>query len=196
MQTVLLLVLSYLVGAIPFAFILTRWFLDIDIREEGSGNVGSTNVLRTAGRQIALASFTGDVLKGVLAAWLGMHFGGEVLAALCSVAAVIGHCWPVYLGFRGGKGVATSAGIILYLFPQGVLISLVVFVIIVAISRYVSLASISVAALLPFLMWVFHKPSAILVMGAIMAALVIFQHRDNIKRLLDGSEMKLGKNTV
>lgn len=119
MQTVLLLMVSYLAGAIPFSYIFAHWFLDIDIREEGSGNVGSTNVLRTAGKQVALASFTGDVLKGILAAWLGMHFGGELLAALCSVAAVIGHCWPVYLGFKGGKGVATSAGIVLYLFPQG-----------------------------------------------------------------------------
>lgn len=195
MQTVLLLMVSYLAGAIPFSYIFAHWFLDIDIREEGSGNVGSTNVLRTAGKQVALASFTGDVLKGILAAWLGMHFGGELLAALCSVAAVIGHCWPVYLGFKGGKGVATSAGIVLYLFPQGALISLVIFIIVVAISRYVSLGSILVAALLPFWMALYHKPLAILVMGAVMAGLVIYKHWENIKRLLSGSEMKIGKTT-
>lgn len=193
MQTILLLVvLSYLIGAIPFSYIFTRLFTGIDIREKGSGNVGSTNVLRTVGLKVALASFAGDVMKGVLAAWLGMHFGGYTLAAACSVAAVTGHCWPVFLKFRGGKGVATSAGIVLFLFPQAVLLILI-FIIIVALSRYVSFGSICVAALLPLLLFIFHKPLALLVMGFIMAALVIFQHRENIKRILNGTEGKIGK---
>ncbi len=193
MQEILLLVLSYLIGAIPFSYIFTRLFTGIDIREKGSGNVGSTNVLRTVGIPVALASFSGDILKGVLAAWLGFHFGGYTLAAICSVAAIVGHCWPVFLGFRGGKGVATSAGIILFLVPKAFIILFFCFIIIVALSRYVSLGSICGAASFPFICLILHKPASLVLMSLIMALLVIFQHRENIKRIRNGTEGKIGK---
>lgn len=193
MREAIVLILSYLVGSIPFAYIFTRLWTGTDIREKGSGNVGSTNVLRTVGKGVALAAFAGDLLKGVFAAWIGFNYGGYNLAAVCSVAAVIGHCWPVFLGFRGGKGVATSAGIVLFLAPQVFAVLIILFIIIVALSRYVSLGSVLIAALLPLALFLFHKPSAIILMSLIMALLVIFRHRENIKRLSNGTEGKIGK---
>lgn len=185
--------LCYLLGAIPFSYIFVRLLKGYDIRQHGSGNVGSTNALRTAGKGVALAALTGDLLKGVLAAWLGLHFGGEGLAGICAVAAVLGHCWSVFLGFKGGKGVATSAGIVLYLMPRVFLAIMILFIIIVAISRYVSLASTSVAALLPIIALIFHKPNQLLEMSLVIALLVVFQHRENIGRLRNGTEGKIGR---
>ena len=193
MQEIFLVGVCYLLGAIPFSYISVRMVKGFDIRRHGSGNVGSTNVLRTAGKGVALAALTGDLLKGVLAAWLGLHFGGEILASICATTAVVGHCWSVFLGFRGGKGVATSAGVMLFLMPKVFLVLLIVFIITVAISRYVSLASTSVAALFPLMAYIFYKPDHLLIMSFALAVLVIYQHRENISRLRNGTEGKIGR---
>lgn len=193
MQEFFLVGLCYFLGAIPFSYIFVRMLKGFDIRQQGSGNVGSTNVLRTAGKGVALAALAGDLLKGVLAAWLGLQLGGENLAVICAIAAVAGHCWSIFLSFKGGKGVATTAGITLFLMPKVFLVLMVMFIIIVAISRYVSLASISVAALLPLIAWFFYIPDPIILASLILAGLVIFQHRENIKHLLNGTERKIGQ---
>ena len=192
MEKFIVIIISYLLGAIPFAYIITRTFKGVDIREMGSGNVGTTNALRTAGKRAALAALTGDLLKGFAAAWLGMHFGGVGLAAICSVAAVIGHCWPVFLSFEGGKGAATSAGVILYLMPKVIVVLIIVFILIIVLSRYVSLASISVAVLLPVVAIVFAEPRSYLIMSIILMILVVYKHRENIERLRNGNERKIG----
>lgn len=193
MQEVFWAVLCYLLGSIPFSYIFVRLLKGYDIRKHGSGNVGSTNVLRTSGKWIALAALAGDLLKGVLAAWLGLHFGGEQLACICAIAAVLGHCWSVFLGFKGGKGVATSAGIALFLMTKATIVLLIIFIIIVAVSRYVSLASISVAGLLPLMALIFQKPNQLIIMSIVLAVLVIYQHRENISRLRNGTEGKIGR---
>ncbi|MCX5780620.1 MAG: glycerol-3-phosphate 1-O-acyltransferase PlsY, partial [Firmicutes bacterium] len=154
---------------------------------------GATNVLRTLGIKIALLSLVGDLLKGVLAAWLGLFFGGVGLAALCAIAVVAGHCWPVFLGFRGGKGVATSAGVILLLMPLIGLIMAVTFVTVIAVSRFVSLGSVCAAVLFPILILVMKEPWQYLMMGLVMVAMVLFRHRTNIERLRQGTERKIGE---
>lgn len=193
MQEIFLVGVCYLLGAIPFSYLFVRILKGFDIRKHGSGNVGSTNVLRTAGKGVAVAALTGDLMKGVLAAWLGLHFGGEILAAICAAAAVIGHCWSPFLGFKGGKGVATSAGVMLFLMPKVFLALLILFIIIVVISRYVSLASTSVALLFPLMAYIFYKPNYLLIMSFTLAVLVIYQHRENISRLCNGTEGKIGR---
>ena len=186
-----LILLCYIIGAIPFSYLvsLTK---GVDIRTRGSGNVGATNVLRTLGPAAAAAALIADVFKGIVAAWIGSMTGSEWMIAGCALAAVIGHCYSVFLRFAGGKGVATSAGIIIYLLPRELLILLVVFVVLVALLRYVSLGSITVAALFPILTLIMREPAALIVMSLLMAILVIYQHRENIQRLRSGTEPKLG----
>ncbi len=193
MQEFLLVIGAYFLGDIPFSYLFSRLFGGGDIRKKGSGNVGATNVLRTMGIGVAMAALAGDVGKGMLAAWLGLHFGGSAVAAGCAVAAVIGHCWPAFLGFRGGKGVATSAGVLLVLTPKIVLILLACFVIIIAVSRYVSLGSVSVAAALPVLNLLFVDSLPYIIMSIVLAVLVIYRHRENISRLRNGTESKISK---
>lgn len=193
---ILLVLLSYMVGSIPFSYIFSRYFGGVDIRTKGTGNVGATNVLRSLGVKIAVASLIGDVLKGFAAAWLGNYFGGISLAAICSVAVVVGHCWPLSLGFRGGKGVATAAGIMLALMPLLCLLEALVLVVIAATTRYVSLGSVCAAILFPILVIFTHQPWQYIVMGFILAAIVLFRHRSNIKRLRQGTESKLNQKAI
>ncbi|MDD4802354.1 MAG: glycerol-3-phosphate 1-O-acyltransferase PlsY [Syntrophomonas sp.] len=196
MLKVLLVVICYLIGSIPFSYIFSKVLGGVDIRAKGTGNVGATNVLRTLGVKIAIAALLGDLLKGILATWLGLNFGGEIGAAICGTAVVVGHCWPVFLSFRGGKGVATSAGVLLVLMPQVIIILLLAFIIIIALTRYVSLGSIIGAALLPFILLFMAQPWPYFVMSFILAALVIFQHRGNIKRLRNGMEKKINEKST
>jgi len=191
LKEVSVVLLCYLIGAIPFSYLLSRIFKGVDIRIKGSGNVGATNVLRTSGIAVALAALTGDLLKGILASWIGLSVGGAVLAAICGVAAVIGHCYSIFLGFHGGKGVATAAGIILYLMPDVLLGLFGIFIIITIVSRYVSLASITVAVLLPVLTLLLGKPWPYIISSFFIAALVIYRHKANIRRLKSGNELKI-----
>lgn len=190
---ILAIIAAYLLGSIPFSLLVARLMAGVDIRSQGSGNVGATNVLRTLGTKGAVFALLGDMLKGVAAVLLGLLISGEGLAAVCGVSAIIGHCYPVFLGFKGGKGVATSAGIILFLMPKIVIILLIVFLIIVFLSRYVSLASITIAILFPVLAISYGYNNAYILMSLIMAIIVVFKHRENIKRLRDGNENKVGQ---
>lgn len=191
MYSVALIILCYLIGAIPFSYLVSQ-LKGVDIRTRGSGNVGATNVLRTLGPALGAAALWGDFLKGLAAAWIGTMAGGEWLMVGCALAAVLGHCYSVFLRFRGGKGMATSAGIVLYLLPKMFLIMLVVFVVVVALLRYVSLGSITVAILFPILTLVMNEPHELLVFSVLLAALVVYRHSENIDRLRKGTESKLG----
>lgn len=192
----LLVLLSYLVGSIPFSYIFSRFLGGVDIRTKGTGNIGATNVLRSVGTKVAIASLAGDLVKGLLAAWWGSYFGGPGLAAVCSVAVVVGHCWPIFLRFRGGKGVATAAGVIFILFPLVGLLAALIFFTVVGVSRYVSLASVSTALAFPFLVLLTDQPWQYVVMAVIIAVIVVYRHRSNIERLRQGTEAKVSEKAL
>ena len=191
---------AYLVGAVPVGWLVARAFGMRDIRRHGSGNIGATNVLRTVGRLPAIVTLFGDVLKGYLAVMLAARLTEHdtVAMALASVAAVVGNCWSVFLGFRGGKGVATGLGVFISLAPLAVLCALPFFVIVVAATRYVSLGSVTSAAVLPVCVWLLgnragagDRLAPVTATAVAGAALIIFMHRANIGRLLRGQESKL-----
>jgi glycerol-3-phosphate acyltransferase PlsY len=186
---------AYLIGAIPIGFLVARAFGGMDIRRHGSGNIGATNVARTLGRLPGILTFLGDVAKGYAAIALGRAMLGADSTALaaCGVLAVVGNCWPVYLGFRGGKGVATALGAFLGLMPLATVPAALVWVVSVAISRYVSLASILAALSVPVGALVFRRyPGAFVATAVVVAVIIIVRHRDNIARLLSGTERRLG----
>ena len=134
-----LFLVSYFLGAIPFSYICGKYLGKVDISQRGSGNIGATNVLRSTTTSVAVLALAGDLLKGLLAAWIGLTWGNEVIAAVCGVLVVVGHCFSIFLSFKGGKGVATAAGVILYLMPQIFLVLLAVMILAVLLTRYVSL---------------------------------------------------------
>ena len=188
-------VVAYLIGAIPTGFLIARAFGIGDVRRHGSGTIGATNVLRTAGKTPAILTLVGDVVKGVLA----VVAGGAVAAngpggpAVAAVAAVVGNCWSVFLGFRGGKGVATGLGAMLWLVPLAVLPSAVVFVAVVATTRFVSLGSLLGAVGVPVVALVLRYPRASVVAAAIVALIIVARHHQNIARLRNGTENRLGR---
>lgn len=185
-----LLLASYLIGAIPTGVILTRLVGGEDVRNAGSGNIGATNVYRVAGRTLGVITLIGDCLKGVIPVAVAVSALGLAPnhVSLVALAAFIGHCYPVYLGFKGGKGVATALGIFLVLSPLAVLCALGLFVLILWRWRFISLASISAAAAVPFLVLAFERSSPVFSATLIIAAIVIWRHRSNIERLRSGTE--------
>ena len=191
MQGVLLVLLSYLIGSIPFSYIVSHYMGGVDIRATGSGNVGATNVMRNLGIKVALLAFALDLLKGFAAAWIGLNFGNPWLVLLCPAAAIIGHCYPLFLRFKGGKAVATTAGIVLYLSPWIFIILVLAFLAVVFISRYVSLGSVVIASLLPFMGILFHYDAKIVLLYFLAAVFVLIRHRENIIRLRQGNESKI-----
>jgi len=197
-----LVILGYLIGAIPFGVIVSKLARGIDVREHGSGSMGMTNVMRTVGKRAGAAVFIADVLKGagaVALAWPIIGSTSDTFVWGCAaggVAAVIGHSWPIYVGFRGGRGIATGFGALLVICWPVALISLAVFAIVVSICRYVSLGSILAAttmllSMTPFVVYD-KEPVASIVFASVVAAIVIFRHRGNIKRLRSGTESKVG----
>ncbi|QGP93700.1 Glycerol-3-phosphate acyltransferase [Neomoorella glycerini] len=191
----LALVLAYLIGSIPTAYVVGRYVYGFDIRRRGSGNVGATNALRTMGTFPGLLVLAVDALKGMLAVWLGQAMGGPWLAAITALVAIIGHNWSVFLEFQGGRGVATTAGAVLAMAPPVIFWAALLWVVIVVFTRYVSLGSILAAAVAPFLMLFFHRPWPYILFAFAGATLVIYRHRPNIKRLLAGTEHKLGERS-
>ena len=189
------LVAAYLLGSISFAVVLVRVFRGVDVRHEGSGNAGATNVLRTSGKRLATLTVLLDVGKGTLAVLLMQAVTYDPLwlgAAAC--AAVLGHVFPVWFGFRGGKGVATAVGGFSVLCPLAVLAVVAVFVAVVAATRFVSLGSITAACLLPLAMrLLFHAPDSEVAAASAVTILLIVSHRANIRRLLEGTEQRLGR---
>ena len=187
------LVASYLIGAIPVGFLVARAAGGFDIRGKGSGSIGATNVLRTLGPVPAVLTLLGDVVKGYLAVRVAEVLGPEpVWGAAGALLAVVGNCWPVFLRFRGGKGMATAFGAFLTLVPKAVLPAAVLFIAIVAISRYVSLASIAAVLVLPVGAFVLGYPRASTGAAALAALVILWRHRENIRRLADGKENRLG----
>jgi glycerol-3-phosphate acyltransferase PlsY len=206
---VLIVVAAYLLGSIPSGYVLVRLFRHQDIRQTGSGNIGATNVLRSGGKGLAVATFMMDMLKGCCAVWLGGVLGGllapasapDDMRALAALVAVLGHIFPVWLGFKGGKGVATGFGVFLVASPWAALAAISVFFVVLALSRYVSLASILGAGSFPLFAWWLgrihvcaDRPPFFVAVEIVVALLLIAKHYQNIRRLLAGTESKLGAN--
>jgi glycerol-3-phosphate acyltransferase PlsY len=187
---ILLVIAAYFLGSIPTGLLLGKVF-GVDIRTTGSGNIGATNVYRTLGKKVGVLTLAGDCLKGLIPV-LAMKFLGfpDLWIALAGLAAFLGHVYPVFLGFKGGKGVATALGVFLGISPLAVLLSLVIFLLVVWKWRYVSLASITAAAVVPVFIIVIEHKSIPTLLAVIVASIVIQKHRDNIERLKAGTENK------
>jgi len=207
MNYIIVPAVAYLIGSIPFGYILVRLFKKQDIRATGSGNIGATNVARTA-PGLGIATLVLDALKGFLPVWfIGRYIlisydadvtGGAVLISLAALFAVAGHIFPVWLGFRGGKGVATATGVFLVLCPQAVGLSLLVFLVVLVVTRYVSLASILATACFPLVAYALLKSASwntkpVLLASIVISILIIVKHHENIRRLFSGTENKFGK---
>ena len=194
LTSLLLLTIGYLLGAIPSGYLAGRWLKGIDLRECGSGSTGATNVLRNVGKGPALAVFLIDVGKGALAVLLAKSFGlSDWLQVLAGLAALAGHIWPVWLGFKGGKAVATGLGLFLGLaWPVG-LACFGVFLTTITLFRIVSLSSVVAAISLPLLMAAGTDGTAKLVVALVAMALVIWRHRSNLQRIVAGTEPRLGQ---
>ncbi|OHW62618.1 glycerol-3-phosphate acyltransferase [Andreesenia angusta] len=189
--------IAYLLGNIQTSYLIGRYFKKTDIREHGSGNAGTTNALRVFGKKIAIITLLVDALKGVAAVYIGMNLGGLGLdgGLFAGIAVIVGHNWPFYLKFRGGKGVATSIGVGLAISPLSALISIAIGISIIAKSKYVSLGSIVAITIWPFLNILVRgsfEPK-LFVFGIIMATMSIYKHRENIKRLANKTENRLGQ---
>lgn len=192
---ILALALGYVLGSVSFGIIIPRILGGTrDIRTVGSGNAGTTNVLRTQGKKQALLVLIGDVCKGMLGAWLGaLILPGLWGSAIAGIGTVMGHSFPLYFNLKGGKGVATGVGALLVMSPQIGSIALLVFILVVILTRWVSFGSMLGAASLIPLCWLFEAPIAVVFYSYFMAAFVIWRHRSNIKKLLSGTESKLGE---
>ena len=186
-------ILAYLMGSVTFGMLVPRVMgTASDIRKEGSGNVGATNVLRTQGKLQGALVLLGDILKGVAAALVGLWLAGELGGSIAGVCAMLGHCFPVYFGFKGGKAVATAAGIVFALFPIAMLVLVPVFVGVIAISKMVSAGSLSAACALILCVFVFGASMPVAVFCVVAASLIIWKHEGNIRRIIAGTENKLG----
>lgn len=209
---IITLIIGYLLGSANTSLIVGK-FYGIDIRKHGSGNAGMTNTLRTLGKLPALYVILGDILKGIISCIIGYYIlrdtppelSGSILnvwnigVMAGGIGAILGHNWPVYFGFKGGKGILTTFAVVMFSEPIIGLCLLGVFVVIVAITRYVSLGSILASALFPIVVGVFNKGAAFVIFAAIVAILAISRHYQNILRLISGTESKLGsgkKKTV
>ena len=192
MELLVAIISGYLLGSVSFGIIVTKWLRGVDIRQYGSGNTGMTNVMRTIGKGPAVLVLLGDALKGAVSVGIGLSMGSTVYAVIAGLAAMAGHTYPLFHGFRGGRGVATGFGVILTLTPDVTLIALFIFFAIVFFTRYVSLGSILAASSVPLTMTILEKPLPILLFGVLGAGFVIYRHKENIKRLLNGTEYKIG----
>ena len=183
---------SYLVGSVPNGLLLGKTFWHTDLRQLGSCNIGATNAFRVLGPWPAFCVFLTDAAKGVFGVWLASQTAAPSLWLVAAgIAAIAGHNWSVFLGFKGGRGVATGLGVIAFLVPKVTLIVFAVWALIVWLTRYVSLASIVAAALVPVCMWFLGEEPAVLAFGVLAAVFVIVRHRPNIQRLLKGEESKI-----
>jgi len=189
------LVLGYLLGAIPFGLLLTKIFGGPDIRSIGSGNIGATNVLRTGRKGLAAATLLLDMFKGTVAVLLARHFLGDAAAIAAGLGAFLGHLFPVWLGFKGGKGVATFIGVLLGFSWQAVMIYAGIWIAIAFVTRYSSLSGLLACAATPAILWGLDQPTAAKLFF-ILALLVFIMHRANITRLIAGTENKIGQSTV
>jgi glycerol-3-phosphate acyltransferase PlsY len=203
LASLVIILSAYLLGSVPTGYLLVRFFLKRDIRSTGSGNIGATNVLRSGGKGLGAATFLLDVLKGGSAVYLGGILGALLVPemplrsaqALAALFAVLGNIFPVWLKFKGGKGVSTSFGVFLVAAPWAALAAIGVFAVVLALSHYVSLASVLGSACFPFFAWGLvsgDKPFFYIAVQAIVATIVIIKHHQNIRRLIAGTESRFG----
>jgi glycerol-3-phosphate acyltransferase PlsY len=206
LQIILIIIISYIIGSIPTAIIAGKLLRNIDIREYGSGNAGATNVFRVLGWKAGLIVLLIDIFKGFAPVyWLVSLIPDASITAdsriyyqiIIGISAIAGHIWTIFAGFRGGKGVGTAAGVFLGLEPLPVLVCLIVFIILVIKTRYVSLGSITAAVLLPIILFLkkyflhFDVPIAMIILSILLAGLILLTHKENIRRLIQGKENKL-----
>jgi glycerol-3-phosphate acyltransferase PlsY len=196
-QAALALLASYLLGSIPTSYLVSRLFAKIDLRQHGSGNLGATNLYRVLGWKYAVPVALFDVAKGAIPVLVVAPrvTGSDLFALACGVAAILGHVFSVFVGFKGGKGVATAAGVMLGLTPLALAVAATVWALLVFLTGYVSLGSIAAAAVLPLAVYLLERPTTaeLLWIDAAVAAGVIFLHRRNIQRLLQGTESRFGR---
>jgi glycerol-3-phosphate acyltransferase PlsY len=191
MAGILAVVIAYLIGAIPFGYVLVKLSTGKDVRASGSGNIGATNVLRTTGRGVAVAVLILDIAKGFFAVWLAAYLTGDssLWTSAAALAVMAGHAFPVFLGFKGGKAVASFTGAFLYLTPLPLFCVAIVFVIVVAATRHISAGSIIGAAMFPLGVWlILHPPAPVLLASLIAAAFIVYRHKSNVQRLRAGTE--------
>lgn len=195
MKLLLVIIGSYLIGSFPTAYLMGELLKGIDIREHGSKNMGATNVVRVVGKIPGIITLIIDIIKGLAVILLVKNFAGlpnlEIVQILAGLAVIAGHNWTVFLGFKGGKGVATSTGVFLGLVPRALGVAALIFVLIFLLSRKVSLSSLVSVFLLPFIVYFFQAPPEILAFSSLVSAVIIIRHIPNIKRLLQGTENKL-----
>ncbi|HXL02480.1 MAG TPA: glycerol-3-phosphate 1-O-acyltransferase PlsY [Candidatus Atribacteria bacterium] len=186
--------LNYLLGSFPCGLIVGWIAKGVDIRKYGSGSIGATNVSRVAGFLPALIAGVGDALKGFLGAYLATHFlSNPYLWFLALFLLILGHDWSIFLRFRGGKGVATTLGILFYLSWESAILCFLAWIIMASITHYSSLGSLSGALLMPIFLYLFGKPPEFIIWGIFAAALVFWRHKGNIQRLIKGKELKMGQ---
>jgi glycerol-3-phosphate acyltransferase PlsY len=189
---ILAIVIGYLLGSIPFGLLLTRFAGTQDLRSIGSGSIGATNVLRTGRKGLAAATLLCDMLKGTLAVVLAGTYGGPEAAMLAALAAFLGHLFPVWLNFKGGKGVAVYIGVLIGLFWPAAIVFCVLWLATAATSRYSSLSALVASFVTPIFLWWFGHP-ALAALFAVLTLLLFYVHRDNIKRLQAGTEGRIGE---
>jgi acyl phosphate:glycerol-3-phosphate acyltransferase len=194
MTLALAFVLGYLLGSIPFGLLITRAAGGPDVRTIGSGNIGATNVLRTGRKGLAAATLLLDMLKGTAAVLIAAHYATPQAALIAGFGAFLGHLFPLWLKFKGGKGVAVYIGLLIGLYWPGALIFCAIWLAVAALSRYSSLAALTASALTPLALWLLGRTDAA-ALFLLLSVLLWFMHRANIGRLLDGSEGKIGAKT-
>lgn len=188
MATALMLLFAYLLGSIPTGFLLGS-FSGIDIRKAGSGNVGATNVARVVGKKQGVITLLVDVAKGFIPVLIASRLGFDLtVTVLAALAAFVGHLYPVFLKFHGGKGVATALGIFLAVAPLASVVMLFVFAAVIAMTRRVSLASMAAAGAAPLVLWIFSYPALLVALGFVIALMIVLRHHENIRRLFEGTE--------
>ena len=192
MKIVIYLLMAYLCGAIPFAYIISKYLKNVDIRKCGSGNPGATNVFRTVSKPLGILTFVLDALKGFIPVYFAGFINPSIYFILAvALVTVIGHIYTVFLNFKGGKGVATGCGVFIAFAPIVTVICFLIFVITLSISKYVALSSMFAAISLPILLKVFHYPNIIVLFAVMIMIIVIIRHLSNIKRILNGTESKI-----
>lgn len=189
---IILILFGYLLGSVPTGFILGS-MAGVDVRKAGSGNVGATNVARVAGKRQGILTLIGDTAKGVVPVILALQMGANLTTTvMAGAAAFVGHLYPVFLKFRGGKGVATALGVFVALAPVAALVLILMFIAIALSSRIVSVGSIATAMAAPLILWLFSYPPIVVGMAVFIAAAITLRHRSNIQRLLNGTEPRFG----
>lgn len=199
MYSLLIIILAYLIGSISIGYLFAKWFKGVDIRKVGSGSAGATNISRLMGFKMAVLVLALDALKGYFAVYLAIVLyqqdllAGEWVVLLAGLTVIAGHNWPLYFSFKGGRGAATMLGVFLALLPVPTLIVFAIVIIIIAVTRYVSVGSMAGAAAIPVTMLIVGKPLEYFYFGLLIGLIIFYQHRENIKRLLNKKESKLGE---